>query len=148
MPTLILAAGAVVIHDECLLLVQRSHPPQTGRWTLPGGRCEPGETPAQAAARETLEETGVRIKVGAELGRVLIPHGDDPGAPDFDPARAGVVYDIVDFAATYLGGELRAADDAADAAWVPLEALPTWPVTFGLLDHLRGFGVAVPGDPR
>lgn len=145
MTTLILAAGAVVLRDGCLLLVQRSHPPQTGRWTLPGGRCEPAETPAQAAERETLEETGVRIAVGAELGRVRIPHGDDPAAPDFDPARAGVVYDIVDFAATYLAGEPVAADDAADAAWVPLAALPGWPVTFGLLDHLRAFGVPVPG---
>lgn len=144
MATLILAAGAVVLRDDCLLLVQRSHPPQTGRWTLPGGRCEPGETPAQAAERETLEETGVRIGVGAELGRVRIPHGDDPTAPDFDPAREGVVYDIVDFAATYLAGEPIAADDAADAAWVALADLPAWPVTSGLLDHLRAFGVAVP----
>lgn len=146
MTRLILAAGAVVVRDGCLLLVQRSHPPQPGRWTLPGGRCEAGETPADAAARETLEETGVRIAVGAELGRVRIPHGDNPNAPHFDPARAGIVYDIVDFAATFVSGEPAAGDDAADAAWVPLAELPTWPVTFGLLDHLRAFGVPVP-DP-
>lgn len=144
MSKLVLAAGAVVLHRDCLLLVQRSHPPQTGRWTLPGGRCEHGEAPADAAVRETLEETGVVIAVRAQLGRVLIPHGDDPSAPDFDPARAGVVYDIVDFAATYLSGEPAAADDAADAAWVPLADLATWPVTYGLLDHLRAFGVPVP----
>ncbi len=139
-PRLVLAAGAVVIHRGCLLLVQRSHPPQTGRWTLPGGRCEPGESPAEAAARETLEETGVFIEVGVQLGRVLIPHGHDP-----DPARAGVVYDIMDFAATYRSGEPAPADDAADARWVPLAELTSMPLTFGLMDHLRRFGIPVPG---
>jgi 8-oxo-dGTP diphosphatase len=48
-----------------------------GYWEFPGGKCEPGETPAQATARECLEETGVRVVVGA-LRRTVIhryPHG-------------------------------------------------------------------------
>ncbi len=142
-PTLILAAGAVVVHEGCLLLVQRSHPPQTGRWTVPGGRCEPGESPADAAVRETLEETGLRVAVGRPLGRVQIPHGADPD----DRRRESVVYDIVDYAATYLDGELVAADDAADARWVPLTELAAMPLTYGLLAHLRRFGLLVP-DPE
>jgi 8-oxo-dGTP diphosphatase len=48
-----------------------------GYWEFPGGKCEPGETPARATARECLEETGLRIVVGP-LRRVVTyhyPHG-------------------------------------------------------------------------
>ncbi len=48
-----------------------------GYWEFPGGKCEPGESPAQATARECLEEIGLRIVVG-RLRRSVIhryPHG-------------------------------------------------------------------------
>jgi mutator protein MutT len=48
-----------------------------GYWEFPGGKCEPGETPAQATARECLEETGLRIVVGPLRRTVTYryPHG-------------------------------------------------------------------------
>lgn len=67
------AASAVVLRrDGRVLLVQRGRPPLEGAWTLPGGRIEPGETSASAAAREVLEETGIAIAVGPRVADVEI----------------------------------------------------------------------------
>ena len=117
----VVCAGAVV-RDEAgrLLLVQRGHAPSAGLWSLPGGRVEPGETAADAAAREVLEETGLEVAVGRLLASVDI--GD---------------YLVHDFAATVIGGELRAGDDASDARWYSDEDAAMLPLTPGLLDELR-----------
>ena len=89
-----------------LLLIQRGTPPARGRWSVPGGRVEPGETHEQACAREVEEETGLVVEVGRLAGRV---HRDGPG---------GVVYAIDDFVCRPLAGTLHAATDADDARWV------------------------------
>jgi 8-oxo-dGTP diphosphatase len=64
----ILAASAVIC-DEAgrVLLVLRGRDPQRGRWSVPGGKVEPGETLEQAATREALEETGLQVRIGPEL---------------------------------------------------------------------------------
>jgi ADP-ribose pyrophosphatase YjhB (NUDIX family) len=51
----------IVMSDDRVLLCRRASPPAAGRWMLPGGFMEGGETLEQAAARETCEETGVRL---------------------------------------------------------------------------------------
>lgn len=57
------AAGCVTVDAGRLLLVQGT----SGRWTIPGGYLEPGEDSAAAAARETLEESGVVVQAGAPM---------------------------------------------------------------------------------
>ncbi|QCU76903.1 NUDIX domain-containing protein [Citricoccus sp. SGAir0253] len=130
----ILAAGAV-ISDEAgrVLLVLRGREPQRGRWSVPGGRVEPGETLEQAAAREALEETGLRVRVGRELWWLRIPTGD------------GRAYEVHDFAATVAGGTLVPGDDADDARWVGAAALGTLPLTTDLAAYLARAGVPRPG---
>jgi 8-oxo-dGTP diphosphatase len=68
----------VIRRGDCFLIRQR--PPGTayaGYWEFPGGKCQPGEEPAQATARECLEEIGLPITVGALLRVVThqYPHG-------------------------------------------------------------------------
>jgi 8-oxo-dGTP diphosphatase len=125
-------AGAVVRDGEGrLLLVRRGREPGRGRWSLPGGRVEPGETAAQAAVREVREETGLHVVAGHLVGRV-----ERPG-PD------GVTYVIDDLACTVVGGVLAAGDDAEDARFVAAGELAALPLSEGLLDALREWG-AVP----
>jgi 8-oxo-dGTP diphosphatase len=126
----VLAAGAVV-RDAAgrLLLVQRGKDPEAGRWTLPGGRVEPGESPAEAAAREVTEETGLVVAVGREWLVIERPAGPD------------AVFEIHDFVAEPLGGTLRAGDDAVDVGWFTPAELARLPLTTDLLAHLGAAGL-------
>jgi 8-oxo-dGTP diphosphatase len=126
-PQVVACVGALV-HDAAgrLLMVQRGHDPHRGRWTLPGGRVEPGETPEAAVVREIREETDLDVHVGAVVGRVLIPSGD-------------VRFDVVDFACTLVDptAEPVAGDDAVDVRFVDAAALRELPCTPQLVDTLR-----------
>lgn len=123
-------AGAVVRDDRGrLLVVRRGHEPDRGRWSLPGGRVEPGETTASAAVREVREETGLEVVAERLLGRVVRP---GPG---------GIRYLIEDWACAVAAGTLAAADDAEDARFVTDQDLVALPLSDGLLDALRDWGV-------
>jgi 8-oxo-dGTP diphosphatase len=115
------AVGAVVFKDGCVLLVRRGRPPAQGQWAIPGGNVRLGETLQQAAEREILEETGIRI---AAREPVLTFDAIDRDAE----GRVRFHYVIVDLAADYLEGEPRAGDDAAEVRWVSPEDLKTLPV--------------------
>ncbi len=59
-------AIAVVTRDGCLLIGKRPEGTTLeGYWEFPGGKVSPGESAAEAAARECLEETGLKVEVGA-----------------------------------------------------------------------------------
>ena len=60
------AAGGIVVRDRCVLLVHR---PKYDDWSFPKGKLEDGETWEEAALREVEEESGLRCRVGEELGR-------------------------------------------------------------------------------
>lgn len=127
--------GAVVIDGDRVLLVRRGIPPSQGLWAIPGGGVEIGETLAAAAEREILEETGIRIAADRPVYSFDFIERDASGEVRFH-------YVIVDLAARYLEGEVRAADDAADARWLTWEELRGLPVSKNTLKVLReiGFG--------
>lgn len=129
------AASAVILDDQRrVLLILRGHEPEKGRWSVPGGSCEPGETFAEAAAREAFEETGLRVSIGEELWVAMLPAGADR------------CYEAHDFAATVIGGELRPGDDADDACWFSAAELTDLPLTTGLADYLGRAGVFDPSN--
>jgi 8-oxo-dGTP diphosphatase len=132
------AVGAIAVRDGSLLLVRRGRPPAVGRWSLPGGRVEPGESDADAVVREVREETGLDVRVAGFAGTVERAAGGE---------RPDVVFSIHDYVVEVVGGRLRAGDDAADVAWCDATSLARLELTDGLLEALSGWGV-LPGDAR
>lgn len=122
--------GAVTRQAGHLLLIQRATEPGAGRWSLPGGRVEYGETMAEAVVREVREETGIEVVCGALVGWVeRISAGDHH-------------FVIADFDATPVGaGDPRPGDDASAARWVPLWEVSELDLVDGLLDFLADHGV-------
>ncbi|MCA8958433.1 MAG: NUDIX hydrolase [Planctomycetes bacterium] len=106
------AAGAVVVRGREVLLIQRRIDPGRGRWGFPAGFQDYGETPEDSARREVREETGLEVRIerllAVELSR------DNPRK----------LVNLVIYLAREVAGELRAADDALQARFFPLEALP------------------------
>ena len=131
MTTIVIPCVGAVIKDRSgrLLLIRRGHEPGKGQWSIPGGRVEAGESDAEALAREIREETGLVVAVGRLIGSVRRPAGD------------GREFDIRDYAATVTGGALVPGDDADDAAWAGQAELDGLPLTSGLLETLRSWGV-------
>jgi 8-oxo-dGTP diphosphatase len=106
-----------------VLLVRRGRPPFQGKWALPGGFCERGETTEEACAREVREETGVAVRVGGVRGVYSDPKRDPRGH------TVSVLYDAV-----AVGGSARGGDDAADARWYSRRDLAGLDLAF---DHSR-----------
>jgi ADP-ribose pyrophosphatase YjhB (NUDIX family) len=114
-----------IVHDPGgrLLLVLRANEPGRGKWSIPGGRVESGETDDTAVRRELAEETGLSVTVDRLAGMVERP------AP-------GGVYAIYDYLCTTSDPTARAASDAADVRWVDAAGLAALHDTGELVDLL------------
>jgi mutator protein MutT len=106
----IVGVGGVVVHDGRVLLIRRGKEPLRGRWVVPGGTVELGETLEAAVIREVREETGILVRT-LEVMTVF---------DRIERSAAGVAshFVIVDYRCAYLSGSLAAATDAQEAAWV------------------------------
>ncbi len=123
--------GAIAIHDGRLLLIRRGHGPAAGSWSVPGGRLEQGELVAEAVVRELREETGLEAVCGELVGWV------ERIEPDADRH-----FVILDFEVTVLDdAEPVAGDDAAEAAWVPLDQVVDRQLVDGLAEFLHDHGI-------
>jgi ADP-ribose pyrophosphatase YjhB (NUDIX family) len=106
-------AAAVLIEQEGrVLLVRRVNEPFRGLWTLPAGFINGGEDPAEAAARECLEETGLIVRIHRVLD--IISGREHPRGADF----------IIVYQAEVLDGQLKPDDDADAVEWFGRGNLP------------------------
>lgn len=112
----VVGVAAVVLSGDGVLLTLRGNEPSKGRWGLPGGVVELGETVEDALIREVKEETGVLI----EPSRLLSVF--DSIVRDEDH-KVRYHYVLCEYLCSVVGGALLASSDAMDVRWVPLGEL-------------------------
>jgi 8-oxo-dGTP diphosphatase len=128
----IVAVLAVVLRGERALIVSRANPPNQGRWGFPGGVLELGETVAEGAMRELMEETGVTAEPAGTLTVLDAIDRDADG-------RVRYHYTLIAVRGIWRSGEGVAGDDAAATQWASREeivarGLWTAPALLSLLD--------------
>jgi 8-oxo-dGTP pyrophosphatase MutT (NUDIX family) len=108
--SLVPAAGVLAVDDRGRVLLQQRR--DTGQWAIPMGKQELGETVAQCAVRETLEETGVTVEVTGLLGIY-----SDPGhIVAYTDGEVRQEYEII-LLGCPVCGEPAASDEASAAGW-------------------------------
>jgi mutator protein MutT len=114
----IVGVGAVIVRDGQVLIVRRRYEPLAGRWSLPGGALEIGETLEAGLAREMREETGLDVEVGPVIevfDRIMLD----------DEKRVRYHFVLVDYLCWPTRGQLRAGSDVDNAIFVdPTELEP------------------------
>jgi 8-oxo-dGTP diphosphatase len=118
----LVGVGAVIVQDRRVVIVQRSNEPLKGQWSIPGGALEVGETLRQCAAREALEETGLRVEALDVLDVFDSIYSDPDG-------RTRYHYVLIDFFCRVVGGELHSGGDAAQARWITREDMANFAIT-------------------
>jgi len=118
----VVGVGTVVFRGEEVLMVRRANDPGAGRWSIPGGRLELGETTEQGARREVQEETGIVCEILGLIGVYdAVIRGDEGEITDH--------FTLVNHGAKWLSGEPMAGDDALEAVFIKIEdalALDLW----------------------
>lgn len=102
----------LLVKDGKILLIKRGNDPYKGYWALPGGYLEYDERTEEACCREFEEETGVKVEIEKLVGVF--------SAPKRHPLQVVTAA----YSLHYISGEAHAADDALDAKWFDLDALP------------------------
>jgi 8-oxo-dGTP diphosphatase len=125
MPSPQAASSAILERDGRFLLIRRMNPPSADLFAFPGGRAEPGETPADTALREFHEETGIRAR-NPVLFATYDLNGDKDDTRHFFLSVFKVEADIET--------EAIAADDAADPGWYTVEEIRALPVPASVLE--------------
>ena len=118
----IVGVGGVVFLDGRVLLVKRRFAPLAGRWSVPGGALEVGETLAEGLAREVREETGLDVEVGPAVDVFDRITRDADGRVQFH-------YVLADYLCRPAGGALAAGSDVAEVALADPDDLAPYDLT-------------------
>jgi 8-oxo-dGTP diphosphatase len=126
----LVGVGAIIFRGDCVILVKRGKEPSLGKWSIPGGLVELGETLHDAVRREVREEVGLDVEVGdlvAALDRVIL---DQAGKIEYH-------YILLDFVCDGKEGTPSPSSDALDCAFVSLDVLGDYPMTDGTENVIR-----------
>jgi 8-oxo-dGTP diphosphatase len=118
----IVGVGAVIVNGGRLLLEKRKNEPSRGKWTIPGGLVELGETLEHAVVREAEEETCLEVKNPRLLDVVENVDLDENGKVKYH-------FVIVDYALDVKGDGFRVASDAEELRWVPFDEVEAYDLT-------------------
>lgn len=119
------ASSAILERDGRFLLIRRTRPPSADLFAFPGGRAEPGETPAETAIREFFEETGIPARNPVLFTTFNFKKDRNDGSHFFlSVFRVEADAEV----------QAIAADDAADAGWYTVEEIRALPVPPSVLE--------------
>ena len=118
----VVGVGAVIVRSDQVLIVRRRYEPLAGRWSLPGGALELGETLEAGVAREMREETGLEVEVGPVIevfDRILLDQ----------ERRVRYHFVLVDYLCWPVAGTLQAGSDVDSALFIAPAGLGPYDLT-------------------
>ena len=118
----IVGIGVVIVRDCRIALIKRANEPSKGKWTIPGGLVELGESVEEAVIREAKEETCLEIE-NPQLIDVV-------GNVDLDSnGKVKYHYVIIDYLVHVKSGNILAASDAEELRLVPFDEVESYNLT-------------------
>ena len=138
-PRPVVGVGAIVLVDTPgatgpdhlrVLLIKRRFEPLAGRWSVPGGMLELGETLTDGLIREVREETGAEVEVGPVVDVIDGITRDDDGRVRFH-------YVLVDYVCRFIGGVVEPASDVSAIELAAPADLARYDLTPKTLDVIR-----------
>jgi len=118
----IVGVGAIIICEGEILLEKRKNEPGKGKWSVPGGLVELGESVEQTVIREVKEETGLEVEKPEHIDVVDNIIRDESGKVKYH-------FVIIDYFMRLKGGTLKAASDAEELKWVSLNDVEKYDLT-------------------
>lgn len=118
----IVGVGAVIVNQGKIALIKRGNEPSKGKWTVPGGLVELGESPEEAVIRETQEETCLEVINPRLIDVVNYVELDEQGIVKYH-------YIIIDYLVEVKSGTIKAASDAEELRWVPFDEVESYDLT-------------------
>ena len=126
----ILAVGTIVVRGGHVLLARRGKPPGQGKWSVPGGAVDVGESLEDAARREVREECGIEVELTDTIEVIQRVTRDDG-------QRVRFHYVIVDYLARWVAGEPRPSAEASEVSWFRPEEFDGLEMTAGTAEVIR-----------
>jgi 8-oxo-dGTP diphosphatase len=118
----VVGVGAIMLNEDKILLEKRKNEPGKGKWSIPGGLVDLGESPEQAVIREVKEETCLEVDAPC-----LVDVVSDVSLDEYGKIKYHFV--IIDYLVTVKRGELKAASDADALKWVPFNEVEEYDLT-------------------
>jgi 8-oxo-dGTP diphosphatase len=126
----VVGVGAIILDGDQILLEKRKNAPSKGKWTVPGGLVELGESVEQAVVREVEEETGLEVDEPRLVDVVNYISLGERGAVMYH-------YVIVDYLVNVKDGKPKAASDADALKWVPFNEVEEYDLTESFRQFFR-----------